>query len=172
MYSRRLIDVLTGRATRIQEGVVPTVAEVPETAAESWDRRQKRKGYWPNDSWCWEPFPDVLKWGQYSLNAADNDVWIYCIHTNICDWSLNKKLTFFAFIIHSIYFSESLQLIAEVAKSQFLLIVFISQQVFSHLFVSHLFSRIQYHRQKKLLLLLESTVWGRERRSLCSESQR
>ena len=62
--------------------------------------------------------------------------------------------------MHRVYFSEGLQLIindttlltinylhyhiVEVARSQFLLITFISQPAFSHLFVAHLFSLIQY----------------------------
>ena len=46
-----------------------------------------------------------------------------------------EKLIFFAFVIHPIYISEGVQLIAEVARLQFLLIKFISQQAFSHLFV-------------------------------------
>ena len=45
-----------------------------------------------------------------------------------------RKPHFFAFIIHWIYFS-GLQLIAEVARSQSLLITFISQQIFLHLFL-------------------------------------
>ena len=74
---------------------------------------------------------------------------------NNCDWASNalfKKLIFFAFIIHSIYFSEGTQVIAEVAESQFLLIAFISKQAFSHLFVLHLFLLIQYVRQYKYLV--------------------
>ena len=50
-----------------------------------------------------------------------------------------QRTHFFAVIIHCIYFSEGLQLIEEVARLQFLLIAFISQQAFPHLFVSHLF---------------------------------
>ena len=46
--------------------------------------------------------------------------------------------------MHRIYFSEVVELIAEVARSYFLLIAFISLQAFSHLFVSHLFLLIQY----------------------------
>ena len=37
------------------------------------------------------------------------------------------------------YFSEGVQLVAEVARSQFLLVVFISQQAFPHLLISHYF---------------------------------
>ena len=54
-----------------------------------------------------------------------------------------SKNSFSAFIIHRIYFSEGVHMITEVAKSQFLLDAFISQQAFSHLFVSHLFFRVQ-----------------------------
>ena len=43
---------------------------------------------------------------------------------------LFSKNIFFAFMIHSIYFSEGAQLNAEVAKSQFLLTAFISKQAF------------------------------------------
>ena len=45
-----------------------------------------------------------------------------------CDF---RKTHFSAFIIHRIYLPEGLQLIAEVGRSQFLLIAFISQQAFS-----------------------------------------
>ena len=50
------------------------------------------------------------------------------------------KNLFFAFIIHRIYFSEGLQLIAEVARSQFLLIILISQQDFLLLFLTFIFT--------------------------------
>ena len=46
----------------------------------------------------------------------------YCIHKNKCDF---QKTHFF-----HIYFSEGVQLIAEVARSKFLFIAFISQQAF------------------------------------------
>ena len=51
---------------------------------------------------------------------------------------------FFAFIIYCIYFSEDVHLIAEVARSQFLLTAFVSQPAFLHLFVSRLSLLIQY----------------------------
>ena len=44
-----------------------------------------------------------------------------------------SKNFFFTFIIHRIYFSESIHIITEVVRLQFLLIAFISQQAFSHL---------------------------------------
>ena len=50
-----------------------------------------------------------------------------------------KNSFFCTYIIHHINFSDSAWLIAEVVRSQFLLIAFISQHAFSHLFVSHLF---------------------------------
>ena len=69
-----------------------------------------------------------------------------------------SKTCFFAFIVRHTYFSEHVQLIAEVARLQFLLITFISQQAFSHLFL-----RTQYivffNRELKLSSSPSGWAW-------------
>ena len=56
---------------------------------------------------------------------------------------ISEGVIFLLLLYIAFIFSEGLQLIAEVEKSWFLLITFISQEAFSHLVVSHLFLLIQ-----------------------------